>query len=304
MGRHTAVIAGPSVPRTVQKLEAMAFRQADTLEWGLEPLASEFDLGEVGRVSVLARDAVGAPVLVFVDDPAGLPVTLNAARVHAHLVANAWLLQRVFPHRLPTRLADGLRVIVLGYEFEALDLAALRALSLPDLTVLEVHEWSLGGQPTTATRAVFSRPARADATFSPPSGIDARDAAARASELLAWLARLDTDVVIDGDRFARHVRARGRPLCTVVWHDGVPWVLLPDGARHTLHGRDDAIVAMDSIMRLFREALTPTREPVFGKGGELSRLRQTVSEVRQTVGDVRLSRAELHALQAREGDAP
>lgn len=295
MGRHTAVIAGPSVPRTVQELEAIAFRQADTLEWGLEALASDFDLGDVGRAAVLARDAVGAPVLVFVDDPAGPPVTLNAARVHAHLVANAWLLQRVFPHRLPTRLGDGLRVLVLGYGFDALGLAALRALALPDLTVLEVHEWSLGGQITTATRAVFSRPTRADATFSPPSGIDARDAAALASELLSWLARLDTDVVIDGDRFARHVRARGRPLCTVVWHDGAPWVLLPDGARHTLHGRADAIAAMDSIMRLFREALTPTREPVFGKGGELSRLRQTV-------GDVRLSRAELHALQAREGD--
>ncbi len=291
------MIAGPSVPRTVKGLEAMASRQADTLEWGLHAIASDLDLGEVGRVSVVARDAVDHPVLVFVDGAASLPVSVNAVRVHAHLVANAWLLQRVFPHRLPARLAEGLRVMVLGYEFDALALATLRALALEDLTVLEVHEWSLGGERATAARAVFSRPARIDTTFAPPSGVDRRDAAQLAEELLSWLARLDADVVIDGDRFARHVWARGQVLCTVVWHDGASWVLLPDGARYTLHTREDAILAMDSLMARFGATLAAVREPSFGQGTDIGRVRQSVSEVR-------LSRAELHALQAREDGGP
>jgi hypothetical protein len=234
------------------------------------------------------------PVLVFADEAGTLPVSLNAARVHAHLIDHPWLLQRLFPHRLPAGVRDGLRVLVVGFPFAPIELAALRALALPDLTVLEVHEWSVAGERTSVARPALTRPRRDDSGFDAPSGIAAADVADTARELLSWLARLDADVVVDGDRFARHVRVRGRPLCSLVLEAGRLSGLLADGTRSVLQNRADAVAMMDAVMQRFAQSLgvaPPGEAPV----PELP----DFGHLRQAVRDGRLTRAEVQALQER-----
>ena len=290
------MIAGPVTSRGDIGLEALVTRNLHLLEHGLTSVAADLDLADVA-VTVLARDAAGAPVLVFADDgnPA-LPAAVRAARLHAHLAGNVWLLQRVFPHRLPAEASACLRVIVVAFRFDDLALATLRALALPDLRVLELHDWAIAGKRQWAVRPVLARPEVADGGFSVPSAMPARLAPV-AAELLRWVERIDADVAASGDRFARHVVARGRPLCTIALRDGALCISLPDGQTFSLLVRDDALAAMDKVMATFEQALrgAPPAAPVSPSSVEAVSF--GLDDVRRSLADAHLTRAERAALQ-------
>lgn len=298
-----SLIAGPVAVRTRAGLEAVLSGRVELLEHGLAVVASRIELPDVGRVAVLARDAAGLPVLVFtLDADAVLVSAAQALQVHAHLVAQPWLLERLFEHRLPATPADGVRVILIGHRIDAAALSVLASLSLPDLTVSELHEWTVAGQRECALRPVLVRPARIDGGFSPPSATPAALVGV-AREVMSWLERLDVDVTVEADRYARTVRARGRRLCTLAVEGPELCLHLADGERAVLASRDEAMAAMDRAMALFAAGLQPTPPPaprptdsVAGEDGD-----PDLRDLRRRVADVRVTRAETDALQL--GDA-
>jgi len=284
-------------PRTRAGLEAVFSGRAEVLEHGLTEIASRIELPEVGSVSMLARDAAGAPVLVFVHDGAVVAAAVQALQVHAHLAARPWLLQRLFEHRLPPDAAPNLRVLLAGPPVDPSALPALARLMLPDLSVCEIHEWSVAGAREQAVRAVLVHPPRDDAGFSPPSGVPAhlRDLA---REVMGWLERLDDDVVVHGDRFARVVKARGRPLCTLAVAGKELVLELAGGERCPLPTREAAAAAVDRVLTWFAAAMVPA--------AQRSEPAEPVPEIdfddlRRSVADVRLTAAEAAALQLGEG---
>ncbi len=290
------VIAGPVAPHTHVGLEAILSRHLELLEHGLCIVAEGVELGEVASITVLARDARGAPTLIFADDRAAhVPAAVCAARAHAHLVANPWLLQRLFPHRLPDAIGACLRVIVVALHFDALALATLRTVALSDLVAMELHEWSIGGRHEWCARPVWARPIRDDGGFSAPSGAPATVTEV-VREFLSWLERLDADVTVEGDRYARHVRARGRSLCRVVVDARTAEAVLAGDSRLPLTTRDEAIAAMDRVMAAFestlREAMAPAPVAPAGDADSLQ-----LADLRRSVADVRVTRAECVALQ-------
>lgn len=275
-------------------LDGLVLRNLALLEHGLTCVAADLDLADVA-LTLLARDAAGAPVLVFADDGnATMPVAARAARLHAHLSGNPWLLQRVFPHKLPSQPV--LRVLVVGFRFDDLALATLRALALPDLRVLELHDWTAAGKRHWAVRPVLSRPDVRDDGFTVPSALPAH-LAGQAGELLAWLERLDADVAVTGDRFSRQVVARGRPLCVLSYAQGALNLTLPGGEPMPLLVRDDAVTAMDQVMARFEQSLRGDCAPA----GAEPALPLDLGELRRSVSDVRLTRDECAALQRGDG---
>lgn len=289
------MIAGPVSARGEVGLDGLVLRHLPLLEHRLACVAVDLDIADVA-LTLLGRDAAGAPVLVFADDGnAAMPVAARVARLHAHLSSNTWLLQRVFPHKLPAQ--PNLRVIVAGFRFDDLALATLRALALPDLRVLELHDWTAAGKRHWAVRSVLARPEDRDEGFTVPSALPTQFAG-QAKELLAWLERLDADVAVTGDRFSRQVVARGRPLCVLGFGQGALELTLPTGEVLPLLVRDDAVAAMDKVMATFEQSLRADAPPPASDES----ITLDLGELRRSVADVRLSRAECAALQ--RGDSP
>ncbi|MEZ5964336.1 MAG: hypothetical protein R3F56_10865 [Planctomycetota bacterium] len=291
------------VSRTQLGLEAMLSGRAEMLEHGLVAVASPIDFPGVGRLSVLARDSAGLPVLVFAFEGDHVALALaQVAQVHAHLVAQPWLLQRLFEHRLPAAPLECLRVVLVGHRFDALALASLGRLSLPDLMVCELHEWTVAGERACALRSVLTSPPRDESDFSPPSATPATHVEV-AREVLTWLSRLDADVVVEADRYARVVRARGRLLCTLAIEAGEPWLALADGERSLLASRDAAMAAMDRVMAQFAASLdVPARSDAMAPAAADVDEDCDLGDLRRAVADVRVTRAECDALQF--GESP
>lgn len=285
------MIAGPVTPRSVLGLEALLSRHLDLIEHGLVEVARQFEVRDVFAVPVLARDFGGAPVLVFAEAPdAGQPAALRAARAFGYLCANPWLLQRVFPHRMPEPPERALRVVVVGFRIDDVALATLRALALPDLVVCELHEWSIAGARHWCARPLLAKPERDDHGFSPPSAARG-EPRALAAEVLQWLERLDADVAIDGDRYARRVHARGRPLCTLAVGPRDVTLALTGGPTFTIASRTDAIAAMDVAMSAFQAVLAEA------PADALPLAAADLADLRRSVRGVRLTAAECAALQ-------
>lgn len=271
------------------------------MESGLHAIAVGIELADVGRAAVLARDAAGAPALVFAHEgDAAVPTAMQVLRTHAHLTAQPWLLERMFGHRLPATSSSGLRVLVVGHRVDALTLSTFASLGVPDLMVFELHEWSVAGQRHCAVRAVLARPERPELAFAAPSATP-QSSVALASEVMTWLERLDADVTVETDRFARRVRARGRALCTLAVVGGELRLDLPDGGHTVLHGREDAAAAMDAVMTRFVASLLPpatgAATPPQPGGADDAGDDGDLALLRRSVADVRVTRLEADALQ-------
>jgi hypothetical protein len=287
-------------------LEALLSRHLEQLEHGLTAVAENIEIHEVASIAAIARDAAGAPVLLFAEERGTpVPAAVRAMRAHAHLVANPALLQRLFPHRLPQPAAQCLRVIIVAFCFDELMLATLRTLALPDVLALQLSEWSVGGEQHWCARPVLVRPERHDAGFSAPSATPPA-ALAVVTEFLSWLQRLDADMTVEGDRFARTVFARGQALCRLAVASGGIEVDLGAAGKAPMHTREDAAAVMDRLMLDFQNSLGTVAAPepsamapnscaptaVPARAGALD-----LGDLRRAVAEVRVTRAETSALQ-------
>jgi hypothetical protein len=302
------VIAGPVVPRNALGIGALLGDHPDLLEHGLRAAAVQVELPQVATVSLLARDAAGAPVLVFVEDAADpVPAAVRACRAHAHLAGNPWLLQRLFPHRLPAPAPECLRVMIAALRYEDLALATLRAVALPDVSVFEIHEWIADGRREWYARPLLVRPQREDAGFTAPSATPPA-LLGLARELMGWIEKLDADVTVDGDRYVRRVAARGASLCRLAVDGADLTLTTAGGPTVVLATRADAVAAMDAVMAGFERVLLgagPAAKPdaavvAPAPAAAPAESPPDLEAWRRSVAEVHLTRAECNALQVGE----
>lgn len=256
------MIRGPLLPQLRASVWVKVAEQLCRIERGLELLLEGVDCsaGQFGLVEGLARDAMGAPVLVLVAVEGD---ALLSARAHAACE----FLERVgasLPIAVPeAHLVAGMRgrVLVVGTESSALSLDLLCRLPMPGLEICRVETFRIAGRErlsvrwldTGATRRVegIDTAARMPEFEVPPSGRTMWE------ELRALCDRIDPGITWDGDRFSRRVTWQGQALARIEVADGLLWSLDPDGAdaggsaRHPLRGIDDVRRCLDGMLRRY-----------------------------------------------------
>lgn len=209
------MIRGPVLPQLRASAWARLAPQLDALEHGLCLVLEGVDCsaGQFGLVEGLARDAMGAPVLVLVAvDGDGL----LTARVHAaceFLARVGGALAAAVPEAELIAGAAG-RVLVVGTDSGAAALELLCRLPLPGLEVCRVETFRVAGCERSVVHWLVERGAavstgRADRTPSFEVPVRCR---ADWDELQQQCSRIDPDVRWDGDRFSQRLTWNGRLL--------------------------------------------------------------------------------------------
>ena len=214
------MIAGPILPRTAEGLWSVVQDDPGRVEHGLEFLRRDLQLEDGLRIDALAADAAGRPVLVFasmVEHDHALPARLADT---VAWFARSGPIVRALLDGARVRLEIAPRVLVVGFEFTERCLARLRADVDHDLVVVRVDAMRVAGRTHVGTTVVHASQRHHDAGL---AAIASGEVAPRVARLADLLARLDEDLAIDGDRFARTWRC-----------DGVPIVRLERAARSVI----------------------------------------------------------------------
>lgn len=228
------------------------------LEQGLRAVAEGLDCGG-GAGELLARDALGASVVVVVACAADRTVAARVAAAHEFLVRNPAACARLLPDSgIDPRLAPRILVVTAGMPAHGLD--ALRRLAIDGLEVLEVEGFQLGDQPRVAVRRLLG------AALADPAPAALGTALATAwSALGAALARLDPTLFVDGDRHARRLLLGGSQLAAYWIEAGAIHAQVPGGAVHRIHDVAGATGFVDTVLRRYAALLTGGSE-VAGQG--------------------------------------
>ncbi len=237
------MIRGPVLPQLRASVWAKMAGRLANVERGLELLLEGVDCsaGQFGLVEGLARDAMGAPVLVLVADDAD---GLLTARAHAACDFLARIGDSL-PAAVPeANLVAGVRgrVLVIGTEAGADSLERLCRLPLPGLEVCRVEMFRIAGSERMSVRWLDTdgvRRAASGATrvaclpeFEAPGPFRSTW-----DELRQLCERIDPGIAWDGDRFSRRLTWQGRGLGRIVVADGELWGLEVAGAEHADCGR-------------------------------------------------------------------
>ena len=135
-------------------LRAWARDALHGLEHGLRAVADGLDCGG-GAGELLARDALGAPVVVVVACAADRTVAARVAAAHEFLARNPAVCARLLPEGgFDPRLAPRILVLTAGLPAHGLD--ALRRLAIDDLEVIGVPGIA-GKQPEVIAVAVTAQ---------------------------------------------------------------------------------------------------------------------------------------------------
>ncbi|MCA8956572.1 MAG: hypothetical protein KDC87_10895 [Planctomycetes bacterium] len=212
-------------------------RDAGLLEHGLEILSEDLVLGQDNVVDVLARDAAGAPVLLFTAAPERVArLRTDLCGAHSWMGDNAEFLVRelgdsVLRADLPPRC------IVVGIEFLTETLRDLQGLGGGlDVRVVQVCWMHVGGRlrvgmtdlPSSAPGVsapggrTMDRPAalrRTDGWQIPPGVVAPGDRKVLAL-FLDLLQRVDHRLGATADRFSLHVSCAGTPIVVAGLVDG------------------------------------------------------------------------------------
>jgi len=212
------------------------------LEHGLAAVAEGLDCGG-GAGELLARDALGAPVVVVIACAADRTVAARVAAAHEFLARNPAVAARILPDSgFDPRLAPRILVLSAGIASHVLD--ALRRLAIDGLEVLEIEGFQLGDQPRVAVRRLLG-------SVLPEPAIAALGEALAAawSALGAMLARIDPTLFVDGDRHARRLLVGGRALASYRIEGGAILAQVPGGAVHRIHDTEGAMGFVDTVLR-------------------------------------------------------
>jgi hypothetical protein len=248
------MIRGPVLPQARARLWELVQSRFSIIEHGLELVHEALDCaeGQYGLIDGLCRDAGGAPVLVAL-------ALEGDAMLLPRIVAAADFLDRAGPS-LADAVAEGHfccgaapRLLVIGGESAAAQLAALARLGLPRLERCRLEPFRLAGSERIAVRWL-DRAAVPDADGAPAAAAaPAADAAEFGADAPLWqhvvglCRRIDPGVGIDGGRFDRRISWRGRMLARVVYTDG--------GLRATIAGAGELALTAKSDLRQFGDRL-------------------------------------------------
>jgi hypothetical protein len=281
------MISGPTIPRTPAGVRGLIQRHLGAAERGLSVVVEDLELGDDCEVDALARDAAGAPVLVFGAVPGnGRSLSRRVLNAHTWFRSHGRFLVREYgEHGLDP--AARVRLLVLGLDFLADTVRDLQSLGLEDLQVHEFCSFTVGGELRlgvtqllggetgagirAGTQAGTRAEARAEAgtrdpaaVFQVPSGMSPGPAADRCARFLDLVQRMDPRVTAWGDRFSRQINLGGHRLAELCVDGGVPRVRIHGGGEQTLDTLDDCLAVVDRLVRrlLAAEALpAPSARP-------------------------------------------
>ncbi len=266
------MIRGPVLPQARERLWSVVAPRLDLVEPGLVLVAEGFDCsdGHLGVVDGLARDALGAPVLVILaveGDGLLAARTLGAA---AFLDRVGGALAAAIPEANFVPGCRG-RVVVVGAEAAATGIAALRHIAADNVHACVLEPFRIAGVERFAVRWLERSPVL-PGSASPVSVAAAAEPAAaefvvpeahrRHWSLLGRICeRLDPEVLLDGSRFSRRITWRGRPLASVlVEAEGLIGVGA-SGERSPLAHERDVRTFADGILRTYLAVRDPEVRP-------------------------------------------
>lgn len=210
------MISGPIIPNTLNNLRDLLVDRVDLIEHGLRVVTEDLVLGTEAAVDVLACDATGIPMLVFLAVPetaAQLPSRVLGAQSWLRQNA-AFLGQELSDPQLRTDLAP--RFLVVGLDIFAETLEELRRTKLEGLTVAQLCSFTLGGRLRMGLTSLFeSDPTPVAAmrnAFTVPPGIVDPGQRALAARFLDLAKRVDIGMSASGDRFSKRLFLHGRDI--------------------------------------------------------------------------------------------
>jgi hypothetical protein len=268
-------------------------------------------------VDALARDAAGAPVLVFGAVPGnGRALAMRVLSAHAWFQSHGTFLVREYAdHGLdPTA---PVRLVVLGLDFLADTVRDLESLTLENLQVHQFCSFAVGGQLRVGVTQLLGGEAEPQAggvldqaaMFQVPSGMPPGPAADRCARFLDLVRRMDPRVTACGDRFSRQINLNGNLLAELFVADQTPRVKVCGDGEHPLDSLDDCLAVVDRLVRqLLAEEpppavptlATPRLAPAEGSAGRREGLdegRFSLEPIRQSVAAAKVSRDEYSALE-------
>jgi hypothetical protein len=260
-----SMIQGPVLPQLRASVWANMAGRLGSIERGLELLLEGVDCsaGRFGLVEGLARDAMGAPVLVLVAvDGDGL----LTARAHAACEFLARLGDSLLCAVPEANLVAGVRgrVLVIGTDAGAGSLDLLCRLPLPGLEVCRVETFRLAGSERLSVRWLHvdggnrSSTAPAPLVRMPEFEVPGHRRSTW-DELRQLCERIDPGIAWDGDRFSRRLTWQGRGLGRIVVADGELLGIeqrgaVGAGAQHPLRGAEDVRRFFDRLLRNYAQA--------------------------------------------------
>lgn len=253
------MIRGPIQPPPRESLWKLVSTRLAALESGLaliqegfECSAGEVGAGYVAAADALLRDAAGAPVFLLVagDADAGLAGRVLATLSFCERMGDA--LSRALPEAgfVPGSAA---RVLVVGPAVALTPLDLLRRLEPRGLELCQLEPFRLGGVERCATRwlggglggGASSAGTPLPAFHLPESLLPLW------AEIERFLQRLDSSIVVDGDRFLRRISWLGRPLGRVHVAEGSLVATAPGGATSLLDGPASVRRWCDQLFRCY-----------------------------------------------------
>ncbi|MHC4515697.1 MAG: hypothetical protein ACYS5W_18625, partial [Planctomycetota bacterium] len=244
------MISGPTIPRTPDGVRGLIQRHLGVAERGLSLVVEDLELGDGCEVDALARDAAGAPVLVFGAVPGnsrGLAMRVLSA--HAWFQSHGSFLVREYAdHALDP--AAPVRLVVLGLDFLADTVRDLESLALENLQVHQFCSFAVGGQLRVGVTQLLGGEAEPQAAmFQVPSGLTPGPAADRCARFLDLVRRMDPRVTTCGDRFSRQINLSGNLLAELFVADQTPRVKICGDGEHPLDSLDDCLAVVDRLVR-------------------------------------------------------
>ena len=263
------MISGPTIPRTPDGVRGLIQRHLGVAERGLAVVVEDLELGQDCEVDALARDAAGAPVLVFAAVPEqGRSLSLRVLAAYTWFRSHGRFLVREYAEEGLDPAAP-LRLLVLGLDFLADTVRDLESLGLRSLEVHQFCSFTVGGEMRLGVTRLLGDAAEAQAEaavdagqpvrlFQVPSGLPPGPAADRCARFLDLVRRMDPRVTASGDRFSRQIHLGGKRLAELHVADGTPRVRVQGEEEHTLDCEEDCSVVVD---RLVRQVLAAERLP-------------------------------------------
>ena len=258
------MIRGPVLPQMRDSLWSLVSSRLDRIESGLTLVMESLDCsdGELGAVDGLARDAMGGPVLVMlaVEGDALLPARALAAGKFLRRVGDA--LARAVPE---ANFCPGIagRVLLIGNEAATATIEQVCALPIPGLHACTLEPFRIAGSERFAIRWATAHGDRdaIDASSPSPSGADesAPEFVVPQARAEIWDAvqeiceRIDPDVRVHGDRYARQVSWNGFPLGDIRTVGGALVASAATGVVRDLRDARDVRRFGDQLLRAFAQ---------------------------------------------------